>query len=847
MEQRLDDEIRFHVDMQTGKNLRAGMAPDEARAAALRSFGGRDRWTEAARDEYRSRPLEDFVKDLRHAARSLRRNPVFGTVTVLTLAIGIGATTAIFSAVDAYLLRPLPFPQSERLVVLWDTQGETSAPASLPEFDDWRLGSRTVAPMAAFFQRAVTIRGTTDAERVRAALISADYFDLLGVKPIVGRVFLPAEHAEGAPPVAVVSRGFWEQQLGGRRDALGQTITFDERAYTLVGVIAGALEMGAQRTAIWVPLERNTIWRNRGTHYLTVVGRLREPMTLAAVRSDLAALAKRLDETHRSGHGATASSLREEVVGGGRQPLLVLLAAVGFVLLIAMANVAGLLQARAAARAHEIAVRRALGAGRGRLFRQSLTEAVLLAALGGTAGIGIAVLGTRFLVAQWPTDAPQLTGVGVDLRVLAFVIGVSALAAIVAAIAPGLPGTRATLGERSASSAGGRRGVRSILVAGEVALTMVLLVGAGLTMRSLDRLLQTNVGFDPESVLTLRVALPATRYEEDAKQRAFFDALLERVGSHPGVTAAGAVLNLPLNGGSMNGDFGIEGRPEFRPGDAPTAEKHLVTPDYFRAMRIRLVRGRLFTAQDREGSRQVAIINESMARRFWPNADPIGERMRILGDSTDWQEIVGIVADVRHQALDRGVGLETYVPFAQFPSEGMTLVVRSTLPTSTLTVAVRNDVRAIDASIPVFAIKWLDEVVAESARARRTPAALLGLFAVIALLLAAVGLYGLLAFSVSQRAHEMGVRMAVGAERRDVIRLVLGEGMRLVGAGAVIGTLLAMALGRVVAALLYETSPFDVASFGVAALVLIGTAALACWAPAHRAAGVDPVRVMRGQ
>jgi putative ABC transport system permease protein len=670
-EERLDDEIRFHVAMQTEKNIRAGMSPADARAAALRSFGGRDRWTEEARDEYRSRPFEDFAKDLRHGTRALRRNPVFGTVAVLTLAIGIGATTAIFSVVDAYLLRPLPFRQSERLVVLWDRQSEGPTTASLPEFDDWRRDSRTISPMAASFQRSVTFRGTTDAERVRAAMVSAQYFDLLGVRPVAGRTFVPSEHAEGAPAVAVVSRGFWQQQLAGRADAIGRPIVLDERTYTLVGVIPRALELGSQRTAVWVPLERNTVWRNRGTHYLTVLGRLREGTTLASAQADLAGLAKRLEEVHHSGHTVAVSSLRDEIVGPGRGPLLVLLAAVGFVLLIAMANVAGLLQARAAARAHELAIRRALGAGRGRIFRQTLTEALLLAFLGGAGGVIVAHLGTRFLVSQWPTEAPKPVDVGVDARVLLFVLGVSALAALVAAIAPGLPGARAAaLGERSSTGAGARRGVRRLLVAGEVALTMVLLVGAGLTMRSLDRLLRTELGFDPESVLTLKVSLPPSRYDEDPKQRAFFGALIERVEAHPGVTDAGAVLNLPLSGGSMNGDFAIEGRPRFRPADAPATEKHIVTPGYFRTMRVRLVRGRLFTAQDREGARQVAIINESMAKRFWPGADPIGQRIQVLGDSTDWQEIVGVVADVRHEALDRGVGLETYVPFAQFRRVG---------------------------------------------------------------------------------------------------------------------------------------------------------------------------------
>jgi putative ABC transport system permease protein len=429
----------------------------------------------------------------------------------------------------------------------------------------------------------------------------------------------------------------------------------------------------------------------------------------------------------------------------------------------------------------------------------------------------------------------------------ASVLGVSTFAALVAAVAPGLPSARTpTLGERSAASAGGRGGVRRLLVVGEVALTMMLLVGAGLTIRSLDRLLRTDVGFDPESVLTLKVALPPARYGEADKQRTFYGTLIDRVESHPGVASVGAVLNLPLGGGSMNGDFTIEGRPPFPRGSEPNAEKHIVTPGYFRTMRIRLVRGRTFTSTDREGARQVAVINEAMAKRFWPGADPIGQRIRILGDSTAWQEIVGVVANIRDEALDRGAGLQTYVPFAQFPSSGMTLVVRSALPVDVLASAVRGAARTLDPMIPIYGIKPLEQVVTEAARQRRAPATLLGLFAGMALLLAAVGLYGLLAFSVSQRSHEMGVRMAVGADRRDVVRLVLGEGMRLVGIGAAVGVALALALGRVLAALLYETSPIDPPTFAVAAAVLAATAVVACWAPAHRAARVDPVRVMRG-
>ncbi|MFN2567457.1 MAG: ADOP family duplicated permease [Gemmatimonadaceae bacterium] len=850
MEQRLDEEIQFHVDMQTEKNLRLGMSPADARAAALRSFGGRDRWTEEARDEYRSRPLEDFGKDVRYAARSLRRYPLFASVVVLTLAVGIGSTSTIFSVVDAYLFRPLPFRDGERLVVLFDTQAfDERTSVSLVEFDDWRRSTRAVAQLAASFHRGMNYRGAEGAERVRVGQVTAEYFNLLGVKPVLGRGFAASEHAEGAPPVVVVSRAFWQQQLGGRPDVVGRPVVLDEQSYTVVGVVDEGLELAAERTVAWVPLERNTRWRNRGTHYLTVLGRLREGVTLDAARRDLPALAKRLrDEERRTEHGIAVTSLREHIVGSSRRSMLVMLAAVGFVLLIALANVAGLLQARAATRAHELAIRRALGAGRFRLFRQTLTEALVLAALGGAAGVLLAYGGVRLLNTRWLSSGARPVEVGVDLRVLGFALGVSVLAAVAAAVAPSAAGVyRATLRERGPAVTGSRRAVRRLLVAGEVALTMVLLVGAGLTIRSLDRLLRADFGFNPESVLTAKISLPGSRYGEDAKQRAFFGALLDRLEANPDVRAAGAVMNLPLSGGSMNGDFAIDGRPPFRAADAPAAEKHVVTPGYFRAMRIRLVRGRLFTERDRENAREVAVINEGMAKQFWPNADPIGQRIRVFGDSTTWQEIVGVVGDVRHDAVDRSATFATYVPFAQRTSPSMTLVVLSAGPTASLVAAVRDYVRALDAQLPVYGIKPLEQVVAESARSRRTPATLLGFFAGLALLLAAVGLYGLLAFSVSQRAHEMGVRMAVGADRRDVVRLVLGEGMRLVAVGGLLGVALALAVGRVLAALLYEISPLDPPTFALSAVVLAGTAAVACWAPAHRAARVDPVRVMRGE
>jgi putative ABC transport system permease protein len=834
--------------MQTEKNVRLGMSVADARAAALRSFGGRAQWTEATRDEYRSRPLEDFVTDLRQAARSLRRYPMFAAVVVFTLAIGIGTTTTIFSVVDAFLFRPLPFRDQERLVMLHDTQAfDEPSRVSLPEFDDWRRGLHTVSPLAASFHRGMNYRGAAGAERIRVGYISASYLDLLGVKPRLGRAFAPTEHAEGSPPVVIVSRAFWLQQLGARPDVVGRQLTLDDQTFTVVGVIDGALELGPEPAAGWIPLERNAIWRARGTHYLTVLGRLRDGITLDAARRDLAAAAKRFRDERRTEHGIAVTALRDQIVGRARPQLLVLLAAVGFVLLIALANVAGLLQARAATRVHEFAVRRALGAGRSRLFRQTLTEALVLATLGGVMGIALALAGLRVLETQLLSTAPGSVDVAVNLRVLGFALAISILAAVAAAIAPGLPGLQpVTLRERGTAVGTGRRSVRRLLVALEVALTMVLLVGAGLTMRSLDRLMSTDFGFDPESVLTLKISLPSSRYGEDAQQRAFFDVLLERIRAHPSVHAAGAVMNLPLSGGSMNGDLAIDGLPPFRATDAPSAEKHIVTTGYFQAMRIPLLRGRLFTTEDRDETRDVTIINEAMAKRFWPGKDPIGQRIRAFGDSTMSQEIVGVVGSVRHEAIDRGAGLETYVPHTQYSSGSMTLVIRSGAPATALGATVREHVRTLDPQLPIYAMKPLRDVVSGSAQGRRAPATLLGFFAVTALVLAAVGLYGLLAFSVSQRAHEMGVRMAVGAERRDVIRLVLGEGMRLVGAGALIGAVLAVALGRVVAALLYETSPLDIGAFAVAALVLTTTAAVACWAPAHRAAGVDPVRVMRG-
>jgi predicted permease len=842
VQDRLDDEVRFHIDMQTQRNVERGLEPVEARRLALLEFGGRERYQEAARDEFRSRPLEELVRDLRSSVRTIRRQPGFALATTLTMAIGIAATASIFSVADAFLFRPLPFKDADRIVVLGDVQdSDTWLPASYLEFKDWRDMSRDASAVVATVNGGMSYVGTDRAERLRVGRVSEGYFEMFGLRPLIGRVLSRTDHAEGASRVAIASRAFWRQKFGEQPAILGQQVTLNRQSYTVVGVVESGLELGAEPTQLWIPLEPEAPWRDRGSHYLTVFARIRDGATLASLQRDLDGLAKRVRDANQTTHGIVAEGLRERIVGPGRKPLYMLLGSVGLLLLISIANVAGLLQARTASRATELAVRTALGAGRWRLVRQIVTESVVLAVLGGALGVLLGVWVIKGFVWLWPTNVPRPVDIGIDLRVTLFALGLSVLGAFVAAVLTAVVRRGVvSLNDRASGGFGISQRIRRTLVAFEVAITVVLLVGAGLTMRSLERIMATNTGLATSQVLTARLVIG----REGPQQRAFFGELLDRIRALPGVDEAGAITNLPLTGGGMSGDFVIEGRPPFPRGEAPSAEKSIVTPGFFSTMQIPLLRGRGIETRDVAGATEVAVINETMAKRFWPNADPIGQRIRMMGDSTHWQMIVGVVGDTKLYSLEEPPGLNVYVPFEQWPAGGLGLAIRTTTP-SAVAAALPGIVRSMDPMLPLLAVQPYEKIIYQVTHTRRVPAVLLGAFAALALLLAAVGLYGLLAYAVQQRRHEMGVRMAVGAQRGAVLRLVMGEGLRLVAAGTVLGVLSALGLARTIASLLYGVEPHDPMVFGLAALAITAVACVACALPAHRASRVDPATVLR--
>ena len=847
LDREMDEEMALHVEREAADLEASGLGPEEARREARLRFGGVARHQDDAREARGVLWARDFAGDARYAVRSLRRAPAFTLAAVLTLAVGIGASATIFAVTDAYVFRPLPFPHGERIVQLSHQFGSDLARStSVPDYEDWQAGARAFDTMAAEGYQGYTYQGTESAEHVEGRLVSSGYFALFGQRPLAGRDIAPSDDVPGAAPVVVVSRAFWRARLGGTPDAVGRVISLDGRPFTVIGVMDHGLETLADPAQVFLPMEAAAPHRGRGTWFLSVYARLRDGVGLADARADLADLARRLGERyHWTGGGTiTALPLRDELVGEARRPLLALFAAVGFLLLIAIANLAGLLQARASARTREYAVRAALGAGRGRLARQTATEALLLTAFGAGAGALVAVIGTRLVLGLWPASLPRPFHVGVDLRVLGFAIAASLAAGLLAGFSPGiLRLSGRPLRERRAH--GGGRRVRRLLVAGEVALTVVLLVGAGLMGRALDRLLSVDPGFRTAGVTTLQVELPTGTYGTRERQSAFYDNLLDRVRRIPGVQAAGAALNLPM-AGTMNGAFSIEGRTWPSAEQPPEAAKHVVTPGYLDALGIPLLRGRAFTATDRAGAPGVALVNQTVARRFWPGQEPLGRRIQVLGDG--WQEIVGVVGDVRLEGLDQATRLETYLPFDQWPYHTMYLAVRHDADRADAVIgALRSAVRAMDRGVTLYRVRPLADVVTGTVATRRLPAFLFGAFAAMALLLAAVGLYGVLAYSVSRRTGEIAVRMALGAREGAVMRQVVGEGMRLVAAGAAVGLVLAAAVTRLISGLLFDVRPLDAASYAGALAVLALVALAACWAPALRAARVDPSRALQAE
>jgi putative ABC transport system permease protein len=799
------------------------------------------------------------------------KRPGFAVIAVITLALGIGANSAIFTVINAVVLRPLPYPDPDKIVILSEnnfSKGWSQFSVAPANFLDWRDQNKACAEISAFRGRSFNLTGRGEPERLTGASVSANLFRLLGATPSIGRTFLDEEDSPGTGNVAVISYGLWQRRFSGTADITGQTINLNGVTHAVIGVMPANFTF-PNRADVWTPIAFSDRERGaRGAHYINVIARLREGVTLAQARSEMGALAGALAERYpdtNKNWGVNVTPLLEAAVGRIRPMLLVLMAAVFLVLLIAVANVANLMLARASGRAKEIAIRAALGAGRRRLVRQLLTESLTVSLVGGALGLGLAVLGVKALVAINPDQIPRGSGIAVDRWALVFTLGVSIVTGIAFGLAPALWASRPNLnqwlkeGGRTSSSAGrshfvhaivpfgggGRGSLRGVLVLAEIALAVPLMIGAGLLLRSFDRLGQVDPGFNSRGVLTMLVPLPASKYAKPEQQSAFFSQLIERVEAMPGVESAAAVSSLPFSEHDDIEGFMIEGQQYPDAAEVPSANYYRVSPDYFRALGINVISGRSFTARDAAGSPRVAIINETLAKRYYPAVDPVGRRINI-GDAPDtWREIVGVVPDVRHYSLDSPMPLQIYDPLWQSPIGFVTLAVRTTGAPLGISAAVRSQVLAVDPEQPVDKIKAMEQYLADSTAQSRMSMTLLGLFAGLALVLASVGLYGVMSFSVQQRRHEIGIRMAMGARASGVLKLVVTQGMAMAIVGAVAGVAAALGLTRLMSGLLYGTSPRDPVIFAAVPLVLLVVALVACTLPAVRATRIDPVVALR--
>lgn len=808
--------------------------------------------------------MGDLLRDLRHAARVMTQSPGFSLAAILTLALGIGAATAIFSMVDAVLLRPLPFTEQDRLVTVWGevrARNQAHVEVSLQDYEGWKEGSRVFSDLAllAATDSDLALTGGDQPLHVRGRLVSANFFDVLGVRPALGRGFRPEEDRPESQKVVVVSHGFWQRQLEGDAGGLGKTVSLDGEPHLVVGVMAPGFRF-PKDVDLWVPAgPLGSVPELKRLRVFEAIGRLKPGVSLEQAQTDMTALSVRLEEVHpqtNQGYRASLQPLVDEILGDTGPALMLLLAAVALVLLIACANVAGLLLARAAARQKETAVRIALGAGRPRLVRQLLTESVLLAGLAAAVGLLLAWLGLRLVTAVGPADIPRLDEVGIDGRVLAFTLLVSLVTAVLFGLAPALQAARPDLtsslkeGGKSSASLGSRR-LRSLLVVAEVALALVLLVGAGLVIRSFLHLQRTDLGFQPESLLTMRITLYGEKRPEPHQWAAFYRDVAQRVEALPEVERASVVLLRPLSGPiGWDYDFQVEGQTPDEQKTNPTSNHERVSPGYFRTLGIPLVAGRDFTWSDGAETPKVAIVNQSMARRFWPGQDPLGKRLRFgrPGSEGPWLTVVGIAGDVRYREL-QSIKPDIYVPFLQDPHWAMDLVVRTGSDPLAAASAVTAAVQEVDRDQPVSGITTMERALSDTVARPRLRSFILGVFAALALLLAAVGLYGIIAQSVAQRRQEIGIRIALGAGRPEVLRLVLRQGLGLTLAGLAAGLALAAAVGATgwLSTLLYGVEAMDLVTFAAVPFVLLAVAVAASLLPALRATRVDPLTVLRAE
>ncbi|HEX8836818.1 MAG TPA: ABC transporter permease [Candidatus Acidoferrum sp.] len=866
-DQELDDELRDHLDRKTEEYVGKGLAPEEARRQALVAMGGIEKRKEECREARRVNWIRDVILDLHFGVRTLRKSPGFTAVAILTLALGIGANTAIFSVVNAIYLSPLPFPNASKIYVVSriGTQygGESISPAI---FAAWReQQARAFEHLALLhWAGAATLTGFGDPLQVPKMGISVDFLAMLGVHPALGRDFAPEEGAAGGPNVVLLGNGLWRTQFGADPNVVGRSITLDDKPYSIIGVLPPGFEdpsFSGPHAQLWFPLRIPSTTTDVGNGGLLCLGMLKRgvsiPQAEASLTPSLSALRDKYPKMFMPGERAYLIPLRQLLNGwAGTAPLL-LFGAVGLVLLIACANVASLTLARSATRQREMAVRTAMGAGRGRIVRQLLTESVLLAVLGGAIGVAACYASFRFIIALVPKDLTHVGEYQIDAAVLGFAFALSIVTGIVFGLVPAL-GTSGvdlnnSLKQSSAQSGAGRSGrMRGVLASGELAISLVLIVGAALALESFARLTEVNPGFDSSNVLTFSVQLTTAHYDSPVSRSAFLDQALARLSAIPGTEEAATISILPLTGGADMLFSLVGGNGSVPPGEPLAANIRVVSPDYFHALRIPVVHGRVFSALDNAAGPQVVVIDETMAKKFWPGKDPIGQEIWLgkpMGPEhadPSPRQIIGVVGDVRESSLAENGGQTMFIPYAQTKFNYFAWFVVRTRRAPMLSLPdARSTLRSLDANLPLLGPETMDSVVADSLSGWRFHAILLGVFGALALLIAAIGVYGVISYSVAQRTHEIGVRMALGAQRGDVMRLVTGQGALLAGVGILVGVGAAFGLTRLMASMLYGVKPTDPLTFVGVAMLLTLSALLACYIPTRRAMRVDPMVALR--
>jgi putative ABC transport system permease protein len=809
--------------------------------------------------------MEKLFQDVRYGLRTLLKKPGFTAIAILTLALGIGANTAIFTVVNSVLLQALPFHEPDRLMTLWEknlSRGQVHGSAGAADFNDWKNRNRSFTTLAAYFNWNFNLTDVDEPRRIQAALVTEDFFQLLGVNPELGRTLDSEYFKEGNDNVVVLSHNFWRSYFGSTPNIIGQSITLNNASLKVVGVMPPNFRFPESEIEMWSPfiLTARHLQTREG-RFLKVIGRLKPDVSVAQAQTDLSSIAGELAEQFpdtNSDLSINLIPLHEELTGKARTPLLILLGTVGLVLLIACANVGNLLLVRAASRQKEIAIRLALGASRSRIIAQLLTESLLLAIAGGMVGLLLALWGRDLLITFSPGNIPRLDEIGIDIKVLIFTLLTSFLAAVIFGLLPALqvskPDINVALKKEGRGSTGGLRNqLRYSLVIAEVAIGVVILIGAGLLIKSFAKLQSIDSGFNAERIVSMSLMLPLSKYPDSQKQITFFEQALERIRTLPGVVATGAIQDLPLKQSSagevnsMKMNFNIEGASPKQSGEALETAFRIITPDYFHTMTIPLIKGREFTPQDNVNTLPVILINQTMAERFWANDDPIGKRIRLGEPNSPFYSIIGVVADVKHMGLEAEEGLVIYQPLAQKPEwlRWMTIVTRTNAEPLNLVAAIQGAIHQVDKNQPIYDIATMEQVLSKSVARPRFSTLLMSLFAFLAIALAAIGIFGVISYTVTERTQEIGIRLALGAQRRDVSKLVVGHGMRPVLIGLVLGLIASGLLTHLMKTLLFNISPTDPFTFFSVALIVMLVALVACYIPARRATRVDPMVALR--